>query len=1080
MEFDQAFVGNGDWNFPSPGATPTNPTFGNVFQTPKTATFPSHFQDAFNTPQMQVYTTPQQPQYSSMTPVQRQHTSSETLRSNYYAGVQAGYSVPEISPGIHHGFQISPAQQATQMSLSSSQMQTPPPTRGMSAKKTQQPTQIAFGTPSTIASRRFLTPQQEMAGHAMVLGSHTPMPLAQMQFSQDMYQFANMGPASAPVMPQTQLLWDHMGTPMTTLPQQSPLEDPFAPAMQHNPPWSGQLQAMSFETPAMASFPVQPLRGQPMSTAAMDNRLVHRTPVVPISLGLDPSLIYSSPLRPTAQSGSRSSKGRLEKCHVKRKDSAMTSTSHTASISPVHSEPAIFEPGLYRSNTTGPARPSSAQSTANLLETLNRSSSFTQTPRTASPLKRIGRNQLGSISEHKPRHRASVILTVDENGIARTETTRAEQSPTRSVRDRYPGLFDSDTSDDESDTSEQPPSRSASFTFIKGEERRTKAARLDPPIENLEGLSIPRSSSRASNKSVTPSRAAIAAAAQLRRQGSVKRPSRAASAKRNTMSSSTGSLIDSCPMDISTAEQQQAVASANMRNGSNDWAAMSGQGRSALDAHNRRWSMMSFEQHQIPAHTTQVSHISHPQHTSLSCTLSQKRLQAAGTGHVSHFPMFEPDRKKSPGKLFAMLAYEALRNQRHSRRPYSYPPRQYFDLTKADIVALASVLIAPPPPYSSASAAFPHEIRRLIADLPSHLRCRCPCLSTFCAAHRRLNPRPLISLFNSIRRTIEHELHTHWTPLSAEGSLTTAQGHLITRLNLHTWHVNGNTCAACAISRFAIDITLLLALGALTLATLSLHNWRKSKRLFFLESQLQLLHDLRLGSNAETSKQDMFELGSELRRIRERLRLLHDRRSSGRPHVAEAVTRYYDASAPPPRPPRSPEQDDHVLIAASLSPKGGHLAEIAELMSSGGGTTSKSTVRRKPVPATGRKVSVFDEAFQSRGKSRNREVEDRRTSVHLKDSASAAERTFQPDNSERSVTVESHDSECVDSCGPDQPFTSSRRNTAEFEVASPLPPPPSPRRYSWCKLDPIIVSPRRRLGVGAGIRTSGLALGAQV
>ncbi|KAK1810273.1 hypothetical protein LTR12_015380 [Friedmanniomyces endolithicus] len=600
MEFDQAFVGNGDWNFPSPGATPTNPTFGNVFQTPKTATFPSHFQDAFNTPQMQVYTTPQQPQYSSMTPVQR-HTSSETLRSSYYAGVQAGYSVPEISPGIHHGFQISPAQQATQMSLSSSQMQTPPPTRGMSAKKTQQPTQIAFGTPSTIASRRFLTPQQEMAGHAMVLGSHTPMPLAQMQFSQDMYQVANMGPASAPVMPQTQLLWDHMGTPMTTLPQQSSLEDPFAPAMQHNPPWSGQLQAMSFETPAMASFPVQPLHGQPMSTAAMDNRLVHRTPVVPISAGLDPSLIYSSPLRPTAQSGSRSSKGRLEKCHVKRKDSAMTSTSHTASISPVHSEPAIFEPGLYRSNTTGPARPSSAQSTANLLETLNRSSSFTQTPRTASPLKRIGRNQLGSISEHKPRHRASVILTVDENGIARTETTRAEQSPTRSVRDRYPGLFDSDTSDDESDTSEQPPSRSASFTFIKGEERRTKAARLDPPIENLEGLSIPRSSSRASNKSVTPSRAAIAAAAQLRRQGSVKRPSRAASAKRNPMSSSTGSLIDSCPMDMSNAEQQQAVAGANMRNGSNDWAAVSGQGRSALDAHNRRWSMMSFEQHQIPA-----------------------------------------------------------------------------------------------------------------------------------------------------------------------------------------------------------------------------------------------------------------------------------------------------------------------------------------------------------------------------------------------------------------------------------------------------------------------------------------------
>ncbi|TKA67744.1 hypothetical protein B0A55_07780, partial [Friedmanniomyces simplex] len=146
MEFDQAFAGNGDWNFPSPGATPTNPIFGNVLQTPKTATFPSHFQDAFNTPQMQAYTTPQQPQYSSMTAVQRPQSSSEILRSNYYAGMQAngahnaslpfqaGYAAPAVSPGIHHGFQMSPAQQATQMSFALSQMQTPPPTRGMSHK----------------------------------------------------------------------------------------------------------------------------------------------------------------------------------------------------------------------------------------------------------------------------------------------------------------------------------------------------------------------------------------------------------------------------------------------------------------------------------------------------------------------------------------------------------------------------------------------------------------------------------------------------------------------------------------------------------------------------------------------------------------------------------------------------------------------------------------------------------------------------------------------------------------------------------------------------------------------------------
>ncbi|KAK1046911.1 hypothetical protein LTR33_015028 [Friedmanniomyces endolithicus] len=270
--------------------------------------------------------------------------------------------------------------------------------------------------------------------------------------------------------------------------------------------------------------------------------------------------------------------------------------------------------------------------------------------------------------------------------------------------------------------------------------------------------------------------------------------------------------------------------------------------------------------------------------------------------HVSPSPTSESDRKKRPGKPSAMPTYEALRNRHQSRRPYSWPPREYDDLTKADIAALAAVLIPPPPPNTSASAAFPHEIRRLIVELPSHLRCRCPCLSTLCAAHKRLNPLPLISLLDSIRRNVEHELHMHWTPLSAEGSITAAQSHLIARLKLHSWHVNGNTCAACALSQFATDINLLTALGALTLATLSPHNWRKRKRVYFLESQIQHLHDWTLGSNAEPSKQKMFELGSELRRIRERLRLLHDRHSGDRSHVAEAVAQYYDASVPPPRP----------------------------------------------------------------------------------------------------------------------------------------------------------------------------------
>ncbi|KAK3678750.1 hypothetical protein LTR78_001203 [Recurvomyces mirabilis] len=632
MEFDQQFAGynlpcNGDWSFPSPGATPTAAAFGNhVFQTPKNATFPSHFQDAFSTPQMPSYATPQQPQYSRMTPVQRTQSSSETLRSNFYAGMQAGvmqpvpmpqqmnYAPQVISPGQGMAYQPSPAQPMMQHIIASQQMQTPPPTRGTPGRKVQQPTQVAFGTPSTIAARRFTTPQQQLQqAQAIPQGPYTPVQFPQIQFSPDMYQFNNFGPASAPVMPQTQLLWDQVRSPMAAIPQQASLDDPFAPSIQQSGTWSSVSPAMSqgpimsFETPAMTSFPVQPPHPRPASAASLPGGFVNNAMTVATSAAsLDPSLIYSSPVRPISRSASRTSKVRPDKPVNKRKDSALESKAQKDSVSPADSGPSISGPGLRRSNTVGNPRSGTAQSAISMAESLSRSESMQQIPRTASPLKRIGRTPLRAISEHKPVHRPSVILTVDENGIARTETRRPEPSPTKSIRERYPGLFDSDTSDDEDEdesvTSEQPPSRSASFNFARSEERRAKAARLDPPVENLEGLSIPRTNSALSVKGVTPSRAAVAAAAQLRRKGSLRRTSRSTAGRRN-ISSSTGSLIDSCSMDMSVESGHDSTAAgAEVHAAQSIWSppgSMLRPREATLDAHNRRWSMMSFDQ-QVP------------------------------------------------------------------------------------------------------------------------------------------------------------------------------------------------------------------------------------------------------------------------------------------------------------------------------------------------------------------------------------------------------------------------------------------------------------------------------------------------
>lgn len=574
MEFDQSFSGMADWAFPSPTATPTTGSFGsNTIQTPKTATFPSHFQDAFATPQMPAYGTPQQPQYSSSTPMQRPQSSSETLRSNYYAAVQAQGGAQNMNPSTQHAhdmtangvwdagmMQLSP-QNMMSAQCDPTQMQTPPPTRGTSVKKPQLIQNVAFGTPSTIASRRFMTPQQHvLQSNAPMPQQQTPVQFPMLQISPDMQQFSNMGPMTAPVQSQTNHFWEAQPSPLG---QPIMLDDPFGMNAAHQQiPWTPeqpmpQQQAgasvAGFETPAMNSFAIQQPQSRPVSAAPSTRPQAHpRRPSYPqTSASVDPSLLYSSPAQPMLRSTSKTVKPppTMEQVDSKRRDSAApavsSSNSSTNNSRPVHA--------LRRCNTTGTVtRLYSSTSSNASTDSLPPAGGVGQTARSGSPLKRVGKPQLDSIAEAmKPRvQRPSVVLTIDENGRARAVPQNATStSPTKSVRERYPGLFDSDSSDEESTSSQEPASRHASFSFAKGEERRPKVARLDTPVENLEGLSLPRSSSTASLR-VNPSRAAIAAAAQLKRQGSIRKPSTVRSRKPLHKSTSYNSMIDTCPMDF--------------------------------------------------------------------------------------------------------------------------------------------------------------------------------------------------------------------------------------------------------------------------------------------------------------------------------------------------------------------------------------------------------------------------------------------------------------------------------------------------------------------------------------------------
>lgn len=406
-----------------------------------------------------------------------------------------------ISSPAYAQVQVQHMQPVAAMSFDSSQMQTPPPTRGSSVKKTQ-PREVAFGTPSTIASRRFMTPQQVYNSSQNVPATQqAPMRYPQLSFSPEVYQFGNAGPASAPVLPQTQLLWGSNAS-ATMFDPQPTLDDPFAPVSSASMNWAGasssqgELQRNAFDTPAMGSFPVQAPIPRPVSAGHYSAAQSQSRVPMMTTASVDPSLVYSSPIRPVMQSASRSTKLRssASKTERQRKDSGMAERKRSETVS--STETASSNTELRRSSTTGMTRNKAVPAS----ELLSRSNSALSVPRTASPLKRIGKPLLGSISETKQvRPRASVVLTIDESGRASTVTQRLDDSPTKSIRERYPGLFDSDSSDAESDDDDDDiESRSASFSFSRGEERKSKLARLDPPIENLDGLRLQRSASSAS------------------------------------------------------------------------------------------------------------------------------------------------------------------------------------------------------------------------------------------------------------------------------------------------------------------------------------------------------------------------------------------------------------------------------------------------------------------------------------------------------------------------------------------------------------------------------------------------------
>lgn len=408
-------------------------------------------------------------------------------------------------------------------------MQTPPPTRGSSVKS--RPQRLDTNYPTTALSQ----PDFDASAFSFNAPQHAMNSWTQPS-----------GPLSAP-----------LSAPAWTANQ----DDPFSHWSAHTPQSS---QSTVVSQSSHSQLPPQPsTSSRPAITrSTSSNNVPYATPTavkkpsVPSSVpsSVNPTHLYSSPVRSHFPDIPEARPVSPEKPSL-----APAFPSTSGNISPVEGSV------LRRSNTVGNfLRPSpvivSQASDAGFA--LGRSNSVTNLPRRSSPLKRVARGSLSSIAEtSRPQVRTSVVLTIDANGTARTETRVIEESPSQSnkdsqsIKEKYPNLWDDSDSDSDSTCGNRWPSRHDSLAHTNaGQERSAKMARLDTSSENLEMAQLPRSNSTVSLK--TPCKAAYTAAMQLRRQGSAKKQQRPSSvqSRRNTLSSLNSSFENLAAMDLNKDE----------------------------------------------------------------------------------------------------------------------------------------------------------------------------------------------------------------------------------------------------------------------------------------------------------------------------------------------------------------------------------------------------------------------------------------------------------------------------------------------------------------------------------------------
>lgn len=220
----------------------------------------------------------------------------------------------------------------------------------------------------------------------------------------------------------------------------------------------------------------------------------------------------------------------------------------------------------------------------------------------------------------------------------------------------------------------------------------------------------------------------------------------------------------------------------------------------------------------------------------------------------------------------------------HRRRAQNFPPKEYTDLTRTDISLIAPILL--PKTEGETRSEYEKRIKKRINELPVHLHCKHSLMSSFCSLHGKLTPRPIISLFNSLRSEIEDEIPDTWGPLvrtkqlesMKRGIVQTAQNLAVLWLGQKAFterfgddpplalsKTKASSCAACTLVMFAADFQTQVALASLFIGRVNPRTWSSSKRIaWFLEWTAARMPE----SVREDSKKLIWDVGKKFRLTR--------------------------------------------------------------------------------------------------------------------------------------------------------------------------------------------------------------------